>query len=491
MLLLIIGIGLFPHLLKASNVDTIAFIKKIQEIPDGGPTGEGIAWHINYDLGPILDNYRQNQTQWVESTDKILNLIANKMTIGPDGYKGFIGPYIYNPNQYWCDVHVGDAILIEHMLTFAMITQQNAALKEKYRKSIQRFIDIGEKDLIEKWEKRGTFHMDGIFAGYKEWNQYCKPGEIGKWYVCDTMRGENRAAPTLPFNKAMDMADCMLKLYLLTGNNTYKVKAEKIYNRLKAGMNPFMKGYTWNYWEPITPEDIDISTTDNNRILSHWVDTHPYRNYQAGEVEKIIFAYHMGVTFTETDIRRLVHANLQFMWNGTVTTPLWQNSNSKLPGYKKAPDSKTYPTTAGTLWSALSPFDETICLLLAKKGASNCSTDYTRKYAPNAIVKEPWWMKGIKESAGQILAVAIPSEVSAGDSIIILSKALAPVSPVEIIVLPEKGGKAFHLATQQMGMNHQLFYVWDGKINGKCLPGNYVIIWKYRGGERAYPVIIK
>ena len=65
------------------------------------------------------------------------------------------------------------------------------------------------------------------------------------------------------------------------------------------------------------------------------------------------------------------------------------------------------------------------------------------------------------------------------------------MSPVDIFVRPLKGGKETLIATQQMGNGIQLFYVWDGKIDGKRTKGEYVIIWKYRGGERAYPFTLK
>ena len=464
--------------------ETAAFAERMNAIPDGGATGEGLAWRLSYALGSILRNCESGSDDWLAPTESILNMLANKMALGPDGYKGFIGPYIYNEKEHWCDVHVGDAILIDHLLHFARIVQGNA----KYQQSAQRFIAIGKRDLIEKWEKRGTFVEDGPFAGFREWNMYCKPDNMKEWYKVES-RG------CLPFNKAMDMAHCMLQLYLLTGETSYKTKAEKIYNRFKAGMNPFKSGYTWNYWEPVAPENIDIHSTRNERILVHWVGTHPYRDYQDGEVSKLIFAYHVGATFTEADIRRLVNTNLLFMWNGDKEAPKWVNSDTRLPGYRKASPSEAYPTWAGALWTALTPFDITLCELanVRRKNANptHCQENFVRKYAPEAVVQEPVWMNGVKESAGQTFAAVIPSVVNAGETTVILSKALAPMSPLEICVRPLHSSETVTITTQQMGNGVQLFYVWDGTINGKRTPGEYVVIWKYRGGERAYPVTLK
>jgi len=388
--------------------------------------------------------------------------------------------------------------LFSHFLSFAMIVHNNPALKTKYGKSAQRFIDLAKRDLIEKWEKRGTLVVDGPFAGYKEWNMYCKPGNMKEWYRDDFGRGPNAPVPSLPFNKSMDMAHCMLQLCLMTGENVYRESAEKIYNRVKAGMNPFKGAYTWNYWEPICPGDI-VKNSRNETVLSHWCATHPYRNYQSGEVDKIVFAYHMGVTFTEADIRRLVNTSLLFMWNGDKEEPKWVNSDTRLPGHKKAEPSEAYPTWAGALWSALTPFDITLCSLAnsARRNRDTnsipvpCQENFVRRYAPDAAVQEPVWMNGIKESAGQVQAIVIPSVTKDGETAMILSKALAPLSPVEICIRPLYGGEVVTLTTQQLGEERQLFYAWDGKINGKRTPGEYVIIWKYWGGERAYPVTLQ
>lgn len=478
--------------------ETADLAKRLEVIPDGGATGEQQAWNLNWYLGPVLRKCDTATDDWLAPVERILNMLADKMAVGPDGYKGFIGPYIYNEKEHWCDVHVGDAILVEHLLHFATIIHHHPALKGKYGNSADRFVQIAKRDLIEKWEKRGTFVVDGPFAGYREWNMFCKPEDIkGEWYTNDHARGQDAVFPSLPFNKALDMAYCMLQLYDITGENVYKEKAEKVYNRLKAGLNPFQGGYTWNYWEPIAPADINVNSTRNERILSHWVGTHPYRDYQAGEMEKIVYAYNMGVTFTDADIRRFIHTNLKFMWNGDRSKPEWENSCSKLPGYKKPPPSTDYPTTAGTYWSALSQFDATI-LYLSRRNRTAPDDDqpaeidgFVRKYAPKSSVKEPAWMKGVGESAGQMAAIVIPSVVPAGETTVILSKSDAEMSSVEIMVRPLKGGKLEPITVQQMGNGIQLFYVWDGKMNGKRKPGEYVVIWKYRGGERAYPVTLK
>ena len=473
---------------------------RIQEmmnrVPDGGPTGEQVGWEWNYFLGPLLERCRQSPTdEWLLPTEKILNTMFDKMSEGPDGYKGFIGPYIYN-NEYWCDAHVSDAILSAHALTFAMIIHDQPELKEKYGKSCERFIAVVRKDLIEKWDSRKTFVVDGPFAGYREGTLYCKPDDRKNWFERESVRANDAPTPSLPFNKALDMGYCMLQLYHLIGEGSYKDRAEKIYNRIKAGMSRFDGGYTWNYWEPVSPKDI-IEKTPGRYELSHWVGTHPYRDYQLGEISKIMLAYDMGITFTENDIARLVHTNLKFMWNGEMENPQWTNSDSKLPGYIKAAPSTAYPTTAGTVWTPLARFDDTIRQLALQKAKTDKrefvpEKKFERKYAPNAKVEDFPWMKGVAESGGQTEAIVIPSVVPPDGNTMILSKSYSVQrSPVEIFVRPLEGGEMTLLATQQMGDSVQMFYLLDGKINGRRTPGQYVVVWKFLGGERAYPVTLE
>jgi len=478
---------------ETAQRDTDRIIKMLEEHADGGASGEPIAWQWNWFLGPILEQCRENPTDiWLEPTEKVLNTLLDKMAVGPDGYKGFIGPYIYNTEEYWCDVHVSDAILLSHALSFAMVIHDHPELKEKYGKSAERFLATAKRDLIEKWNKRGTFIEDGPFGGYSEWNRFCKPNDMENWFELKTARPNDVPMPALPFNKAMDMAECMLQIYYITKEPEYKAQAEKVFNRAKAGMNPFQGGYTWNYWEPVAPRDI-IAKENGRFDLSHWVGTHPYRDYQEGEVRKIIFAYDMGVTYTESDIRRLVHTNLKFMWNGDREKPEWANSNSKLPGYQKAPPSTAYPTTAGTVWEALSRFDATVAYLAKKESSlpQDAKDAFRRKYAPDALVEEFLWMQGIGESDGQMEAIVIPSVVPAGEKTMLLSKADTPRTPAEIYVRPLKGSEMTLLTTLSQGDGVQMYYSWDGKINGVRTPGEYVIIWKYRNGERAYPVTLK
>jgi len=109
----------------------------------------------------------------------------------------------------------------------------------------------------------------------------------------------------MPHNKNFYMATPMLKLYRLTGEAIYRERATKIHDRFKAAFTPIDGYHSWNYWEPMAPSDILP-----NGQPRHWVNTHPYVCYQAMEIPHIVFAYNLGVTYTEADIRQRIQDKL-------------------------------------------------------------------------------------------------------------------------------------------------------------------------------------
>ena len=113
---------------------------------------------------------------------------------------GWIGPYIYD-EQYWCDVHVGDAILINPMLRFAEVVLANDELKEIRGQRAQRYVQLTQRELIEKWDERGTWHDDGPQGSYRAWDHYLAPNDLSTWHHST----DPKAGLSLPFNKQMDL----------------------------------------------------------------------------------------------------------------------------------------------------------------------------------------------------------------------------------------------------------------------------------------------
>jgi hypothetical protein len=310
------------------------------------PKGENFCWNAAYDLGRFVAAYRAfGDTAWLDAGLRYYEFLVGNLDQGPDGYLGWIGPYEYD-ESVWCDVHVGDAILFDGLLGFSEVVLADPKLKARYGERARKYVELARRNLFEKWDARGTWVVDGPYGAYRSWNRYGAPGNLKDWPVRDDIRNSNLA---LPFNKQDDVGAAALKLYRITGEQQFRDRAYRIFAFHKSRLNLIDDRYAWNYWEPAGAADIDLPAGKTR----HWVNVHPDRPYQAGEVGHIADAYHTGVVFDEQDIRRILNANLRVMWNGNLDAPAYRNSNGDAA------------QTAGTLWTALADFDDTVRKLQA------------------------------------------------------------------------------------------------------------------------------
>ena len=119
--------------------------------------GETFCWNAVYEMNAFLNNYLiTKDTQWLDYGVMYYNYLIGKMETGPDGYKGWIGPYMYD-SKYWCDSHVGDAILLREILDFSVLVLEDNNLKTKYAPIANSYVEIAKKHLIEKWDNRNTW----------------------------------------------------------------------------------------------------------------------------------------------------------------------------------------------------------------------------------------------------------------------------------------------------------------------------------------------
>jgi len=186
--------------------------------PKGKGTGERFCWRAAYHMGQFVQGYKAYQdTTWLDWGVKYYDWCVDKMMTGPDGYKGWIGPA---RNGMWYDVHVGDAILLERMLAFSEVVLKDPELKKKYGEAANRYVQIGKRDLIEKWDKRGTWREDGEYGCYVANDRACEPEKLSVW-VKVTQGVDEPPGRTLPFNKQNEMAVACLRLYRITGEDFY------------------------------------------------------------------------------------------------------------------------------------------------------------------------------------------------------------------------------------------------------------------------------
>lgn len=441
-----------------------------------GTFGEGFCWHAAFHMGAFLQGYRAfRDTAWLDQGVRYYDHVLGRMQTGPDGYRGWIGPYMYDASV-WCDVHVGDAILLTHMLAFAEEVLGDAALANRYGAAARRYIAIARRDLFEKWDARGTWYEDGPFGGYRSWNRYGDPDELKRWTERNHIRNSGLS---LPFNKHEDMGSAALKLWRITGERLYLERARRIFAFHKSRFQLVDGGYVWNYWEPMGPFDVADGKT------RHWVGVHPYRNYQAGEVSKIVEAYHTGVVFDRVDIERILHTNLRIMWNGDAKTPQFRNSDATL---SKPPHNQK--VTAGTLWTALAPFSQTVRDLylpgspLARayfeKVTCAAPPGFARKHAEGIVAGFDFTFHDCREIN---MAAALPSVIRVGEETMLAANALRPGH--------------VRVGLWQDGQETTLLY--NGKAEGLLLvwwkperPIGGRVRWSFvGGGYREFPVSVR
>ena len=239
-------------------------------------------------------------------------------------------------------------------------------------------------------------------------------------------------------------------------------------------MSHFEDVFIWNYWEPLYPGDV---VRDQPLRLAHWVATHPYRDYQAGEVSEFVEAYHSGLVFTKADIERLVRSN-QRMWQAEDEE--WRNSDflvnrAAVPEWEPSdPAQHGYPRSTGTLWASLTEFDQTLAAL----GDGDAGNPNLVRQHAEAVAEFDWPVPSVRYLN---LGCVLSSSVVAGELAHLVSKARA--SGHLRIVLTDVAG------TDEIGT----LFAGDvaGGIDGiegltirertaDVAPGSYRIRWIYR-----------
>ncbi len=453
--------------------------------------GEGFCWNARVGMDQFIDNYiLTKNTEWLDAGVKYFDFLINKMDTGPDGYKGWIGPYMYD-NKYWIDSHVGDAILLSGMLDFSVLVLEDKTLKSKYEYKANLYVEIAKKDLIEKCDKRGTWKEDGDIGAYVSYEKYMEPGNLKEWkYGKEVIK----SGLSHPFNKQNDMGLVCIRLYRITGDRFYFDRAEKIFLRMKRQLQYYDNHYEWNYWEPFGPWDIDF----NRKRTVHWVGINPSAHYQAREVAQMVDAYENGIVFDSTDIQRIINTHLNVMWNKDKVHPAFTNSNIAHVPLRNEGGKPT-----GTLWTALLGFDQRIRNLYLAQFKEDSLTSPKYLYFKNIIAKNPpdftrKYIKGpvslpdvnFSECKNMNMAVVIPGVVKKGQKSVIINSTWKP-GEMEIALFSAEGNKK--IKSLYKGPSYQLYMLeLDGTDADKkeIFKGNYRVRWTIGNEYREYPITI-
>ncbi|MEO8766421.1 MAG: hypothetical protein ABI416_19130 [Ginsengibacter sp.] len=467
--------------------------------------GEDFCWHARVGMDDFVDNFRiTGNKEWLDAGTTYYDFLISRMDTDPDGYKGWIGPYEYD-GKYWQDALVGDAILMGGILNFCVVVMNNPALKKIYGRKANAYIEVAKKDFAEKWDKRGTWFEDSPFGSYIGFSKFINPANPKQWMSNNKV---TRVGISHPFNKQLDAGEVFLRLYTVTGNKFYRDRAQEIFFTVKSHFQYFDNHYCWNYFDPLTPGDVDVEKNDTR----HWVGVHPWRSgYQALDVEKIAEAYQYGIVFDEQDIKRIINTNLEVMWNKDKVHPKFINSNglgadhdtAGLANFKAANGHSTAFKNEGQLWTGLLEFSQTVRDLYEQQIREN-GTPTERLLYEKTILKDPPGFKrkyskgelvipviNFTESKDLYLATVLPHTISKGEKSIIICKSWN-AGELQIDLYSIAGKKISNLYNGKIAEGY-FTTTWDGKdpVKKVTYKGVYKIRWTINGGYREFPVVVK
>jgi hypothetical protein len=467
------------------------------------PGGESFCWHASAEMGEFVDYYKLTKnTEWLDEGIRYYDWLIDRMITDPDGHRGWIGIYDYN-RRYWGDAIVGDALLLSGMLEFSNLVLKDKSLHDKYLEKAESYVKIAEIDFFEKWDHKGCWFDDAPYGSYMFSTKYLKPDNLKQW---ETIKSGSSSGVSLPFNMQADAAELLLEMYKFTGKQKYWDRAQTIYFTAKSNFQYFDNHYCWNYWTPLTPNDVDLG----RKNVKLWVGVHEWRSgYQAGEVGKIVYAYHHGIVFDKQDMQRILNTNLKVMWNGDKLNPKFINSNGLgkdmdtvgVARFKRDWGHANEFKNAGELWTSLLDFDQTIRDLYELRFKDKTSDAYIR-YKNSVLSVPPGFKRKQAEGNTKIpeikfteckdlnCAAVLPHNITTKQKSIIICKSWVP-GDLSIDLYSTKNKL---MANLYNGKIKDGFFIieWDGKdpAKKKVFKGDYKVRWTINGGMREFPVII-
>jgi hypothetical protein len=455
--------------------------------------GELFCWNASGAAADILRGYEATgDVRWLEGAEMYFDFLLSKLTRDPDGREGWIGKSIWGTpgrkqlDAYRIDAVVGDAILLAPMVRFAELVKNDAALASRFGAAATRYVEKAQQIGWEKWNARNTYYRDAAGYGSYRMPLFFISVETGQWV--DT--------PVVPhsenLNKHSAMAIVMLRLWRVTGEVQYRVRAEEIFSRLKA-LFRFLPGedrVVWNFWMPHGPHDI------GGGKLASWVGLHPNRpNYQAEEVARMVEAYDSGIVFDAEDLRRLIRTNL-FM-SPTRSGGKWRTGDGS--------------AESGKVWSSLARFDPRIRELwrATLRDGSSVRDQIERAYDDSVTAQSLHWGRSFvsadedvrifdhraQPGRGISATVVIPNRVSAdGDERIRLVTQTMTTGELQIDLFDRSGrrwlGELYRSATA--ATPNVVLPEWDGvqPLSGKKESGEFIVRWRLNEEARTERVWI-
>nr|MDO8113376.1 hypothetical protein [Candidatus Sigynarchaeota archaeon] len=261
----------------------------------GDPTlPDGYAWGESYmDRGFV---HMLNATKDMKYLWPLLNRtesIFNNSDRNHDGIPGY-GTAGYTNGTY-VEYEVWDGVIIMPLAQLANIIKNTPALwgNASLQAIALKYIDLGERS-IQRWNRTNWYEQ----------------GDQG-WYVTPP---ENTTAC---FNRIDAMGLMTQQVYDFTGNATYLAMVQKMARFLKAHMT--LRTYT-----------LDRESREMYSWGYDWNSDNSDTSHACLDVEFAIQCYERGFVFDATDMRRLSHTFVDFVYRGRpsqTATVEWDNSD--------------------------------------------------------------------------------------------------------------------------------------------------------------------
>ena len=460
-------------------------------------TGDNWTWHTCHPMNGFIDSYLATRdTAWLDVAVEYFDWTISLLMTSPDGHKGWIGP-AYRMQERLGEHPIGDGIMIEPMVRFAaLVLKDEPALAAKYGKAANVYVELAEKQKFGKWIARGTWREDGSYGAFTVWPWTYTEEENERWREPP----EGMSLITMPVNMQVHWGVTAARLHRITGKAQWRRMAEMIFNLAKSRLNLYDDHYSWNYWDPFGPWDIKAN---NPQDFNHWINPHPYVNYQLGEVSKFVAAFNHGITFDATDMKRFVRTNIHVMWNGSLEEIKWRNSDAAVqmaalgevrPGTPKA-DGKF----AGILWDSLVQFDATARKIYEKQLTPGL---YQHAYYHNVTAKrEPGYERRYGDVPQNVLnfphnpcstitmVTVIPSIIQRDKPAVIACQGRLG-GDLKIELRSDDGERS--LAVLHEGKLARVPFIYNHSWKAADVqPGRYRIRWALGGEYREFPVEIR
>ena len=292
--------------------------------------GEEIGWLISPLLNGFYYGYLATaDVQWVDRLVDWTDSWIRRGVMEPDGYVGWprvgaAGNDVDNLNSYNADSLLGEAMALQPAVLMSALILKDLALKAKYGRKAEGYLRLA-RSVFEKWDKRGAWRPvgDGIVNVVLPFGL---DATAGRWTEGYQERNDPGRGFTYQDNKANRVASWLLAMFDATGDEIYRVRAEKWFRIMRSRMNLGNDGTfrIWNYWEPAGAWDYR-----SNGAPKHWIGVHPNAGYYATDVDSIVAAYEHGIVFTAEDIKGLVKTALASGRNWPALVPYDRAIQSK------------------------------------------------------------------------------------------------------------------------------------------------------------------